>query len=317
MLDTSTRLLRLLTLLQTRRDWPGPGLADRLGVSTRTVRHDMARLRALGYPVEAAPGVAGGYRLGSGGTLPPLLLDDEEAVAVAVGLRSAAGAGVAGVEDSALRALIKLEQVLPGRLRSRVNALQAYTVAVARGGPAADPQVLARLAAACRDREVVSVDYTKHDGAESARALEPYRLVHWSTRWYLVAWDRERSGWRTFRVDRLRLRSAHGPHFSPREPPAEDVAAYVRRGIRTARARFEARVVVRAPAEVIVARVPSEVVVEALDAESCAVYGVAATPLMLAMHLSFLDAEFEVTDPPELVEALRVLARRFAAATGR
>src|SRR5437879_2125967 len=199
MLDTSARLLRLLGLLQSRREWPGAELADRLGVSGRTVRNDMARLRSLGYPVEASPGVAGGYRLAPGGALPPLLLEDDEAVAVAVGLRTTAGRGVASIEESALRALVKLEQVLPASLRHRVGALHAYTVAPG-ADEGVDPQILARIAGACRALEVLWAEYVKHDGTESTRALEPHRLVHWGRRWYLVAWDRGRTGWRTFRV---------------------------------------------------------------------------------------------------------------------
>src|SRR5438270_1775830 len=261
-LGTSTRLLRLLTLLESRRDWSGPELAERLEVSTRTVRQDMARIRALGYPVQATPGQAGGYRLGSGGALPPLLLDDDEAVAVAVGLRTAAGRGVAGMAESALRALVKLEQVLPARLRQRVSALQDYTVDAARSDEGVDPQLLVRLAGACRDSEVLWVDYVKHDGTDSSRALEPHRLVHWGRRWYLVAWDRGRSGWRTFRVDRLRVGPATGQRYAPRPLPDEDLAAYVRRGIRSAAGRCEARVTVLAPAAVVAGRVPPDVLIE-------------------------------------------------------
>src|SRR5207253_4604927 len=179
MLTTSARLLRLLTLLETRRDWSGAQLAERLEVSIRTVRNDVARLRELGYPVEAAPGVAGGYRLGSGAAMPPLLLEDDEAVAVAVALRSSAGGGVSGIEETSVRALVKLEQVFPARLRHRVNALQAYTVAVtpSGSGPTVEPKELATIAAACRDHEVMQVDYKKFDGTESVRSVEPYRLV--------------------------------------------------------------------------------------------------------------------------------------------
>src|SRR2546421_5495027 len=175
MLDTSARLLGLFSLLQSRREGPGAELADRLGVSGRTVRNDMARLRSLGYPVEASPGVAGGYRLRPGWALPPLLLEDDEAVAVAVGLRTTAGRGVASIEESALRALLKLEQVLPTRLRQRVSALQAYTVSAAGSGPEVDPQLLAQVAGACRDHQVLWIEYRKHDGTDSTRAVEPHR----------------------------------------------------------------------------------------------------------------------------------------------
>src|ERR1700674_5687200 len=190
MLSTSERLLRVLTLLESRRDWSGADLAERLEVTTRTIRNAMVRLRTRGSPVGAAAGVAGGYRLGAGAALPPLLLDDDEAVAVAVALRSSTGGGIAGIEETSLRALVKLEQVLPSRLRRRVNALQAYTVAVTSSGPTVEPPVLATIAAACRDTEVLRIDYVAADGTETVRAVEPLRLVHWGRRWYLVAWDR-------------------------------------------------------------------------------------------------------------------------------
>ena len=246
--ETSVRLLRLLSLLQARPDWPGPELARRLGVSTRTVRKDVERLRALGYPVHAAPGVAGGYRLGAGAVLPPLLLEDDEAVVVVVGLRAAAGGGVAGGEETALRALAKLEQVLPARLRRRVNALHTQTVSVTAGAPAADPAVLLAIAGACRDRQRLRFEYRAHDGALSRRDVEPYRLVCWGRRWYLLAWDVERQDWRTFRVDRLALRPPHGPRFAPRALPAEDVAAYVSAGVGAALWEVRATVLLHAPA---------------------------------------------------------------------
>src|SRR5689334_21852396 len=203
MRETSGRLLRLLSLLQSRRDWTGTEIADRLGVTTRTVRNDVERLRELGYPVGARPGVAGGYRLGSGGTLPPLLLDDEEAVAVAVGLRTAASGSIAGIEEISVRALAKLQQVLPTRLRHRVSAFQGYALAGTVRGPRVDPDVLTLIAGACRDHERLRFDYRTHAGATGRRLVEPYRLVLERQRWYLVAWDRDREAWRTFRVDRI------------------------------------------------------------------------------------------------------------------
>jgi predicted DNA-binding transcriptional regulator YafY len=314
MLSTAARLLRLLTLLESQRDWSGSDLAGRLEVSSRTIRTDMARLRALGYPVIAAPGVAGGYRLGSGGSLPPLLLDDGEAVAVAVALRSSAGGGIAGIEETALQALVKLEQVLPSRLRRRVNALQAYTVAVTFSGPAVDPHQLATIAAACRDFEVLRIDYRKQDGTESLRSVEPHRLVNWGRRWYLVAWDQGRGAWRTFRVDRMEVRTPNGPRFPPREPPAEDIGAYVTRSIRSAPSRQRARVTVDAPAAVIAERVPRDVVVEPVDDNTCVLEVGAGSVEMLAMYLGMLEADFTVTEPAELVERLRLLARRFGRA---
>jgi len=187
MLETSARLLRLLSLLQARRDWTGAELAARLAVTTRTIRNDVDRLRGLGYPVDARPGVAGGYRLGTTGALPPLLLDDDEAVAVAVGLRTAASGSIAGIEETSVRALAKLQQVLPSRLRRRVSAFQTYTLPVPSRGPRVDPDILTVIASACRDHERLRFDYTAHSGAVSRRAVEPYRLVNDRRRWYLVA----------------------------------------------------------------------------------------------------------------------------------
>jgi biotin operon repressor BirA-like protein len=217
MLETSARLLRLLSLLQTRPNWSGAELADRLGMSDRTIRRDIERLRDLGYPVHAARGVAG-YRLGAGAALPPLLLDDDEAVAVAVGLRTAA-AGIRGIEEASLGALAKLEQLLPSRLRRRVNAVQASTLPVPGdgAGPRVDPAVLAMLAGACRDRERLHMAYRDHHGSLGRRAVEPYRLVSWGRRWYLVAWDLDREGWRILRIDRVEPTTVTptGQRFTP------------------------------------------------------------------------------------------------------
>jgi predicted DNA-binding transcriptional regulator YafY len=314
MLSTSERLLRVLTLLEARRDWSGADLAERLEVTTRTIRNDMVRLRTLGYPVGAASGVAGGYRLGAGAALPPLLLDDDEAVAVAVALQSSAGGGVAGIEETSVRALVKLEQVLPSRLRRRVNALQAYTVPVAMSGPTVEPHLLSHIAAACRDDEVLRIDYRKHDGTESTRSVEPYRMVHVGRRWYLVAWDRDRRAWRTFRVDRLQLRSPNGPRFTPREPPAEDIGDYVMRNVRSIPMTYEVKVLVHAAAVVITERVPRGVVVEPVDDETCVVYAKANTIEMLTLYLGMMDADFTVTEPPELMDRLRKMAQRFVSA---
>ncbi|MCT9933044.1 YafY family transcriptional regulator [Planotetraspora sp. A-T 1434] len=318
MLETSARLLRLLSLLQARRDWPGAALAERLEVSERTVRRDVERLRDLGYPVHATRGTDGGYRLGAGAAMPPLLLDDEEAVAVAVGLRTAAGGTVAGIEETSVRALVKLEQVLPSRLRHRVNAVQAYTepVPADRPGPKVDPAVLTALAAACRDRERLRFDYRGHDGSAGLRTVEPHRLVSWGRRWYLVAWDVDRQDWRTFRVDRVEPRTPTGPRFPPREPPEGGAAAYVARGVSAAAWRHHARVVVHAPAEVVSERVnPAVGVVEALDGRTCVLVTGADSVHTLAVHLGLLDLDFEVTEPAELVEHIRALAARYVRAT--
>ena len=200
MLETSARLLRLLSLLEARRDWSGPQLSERLGVTTRTVRNDIDRLRSLGYPVDAAPGVGGGYRLGAGAAMPPLLLDDDEAVAVAVGLRTAAGGAVAGIEESSVRALVKLERMLPSRLRRRVRTLAAAMVMLPQTTAPVEAGALTAIAAACRDHEQLRFDYSTHEGAGAARVIEPHRLVSSGRRWYLLAWDVGRQDWRTFRV---------------------------------------------------------------------------------------------------------------------
>ncbi|HEX8133791.1 MAG TPA: YafY family protein [Actinomycetes bacterium] len=310
-MSTSARLLRLLSLLQARRDWSGPELADRLGVTTRTVRNDVQRLRDLGYPVHATPGVAGGYRLGAGAALPPLLLDDDEAVAVAVGLRTAAGGTVTGIQETSMRALAKLEQVLPSRLRHQVNALQTATVEIPASGPTVDPAVLTAVAGACRDQQRLRFDYRGHDGSASRRTVEPHRLVHERGRWYLVAWDLDRQDWRTFRADRVQPRTPTGPRFTPREPPGGELATYLLRGVGAATWRYRARVRVHAPAAAVAERVPPAVLVEAVDDHSCIVSAGSDTPHMLAVYLGMLDADFEVEEPPELVERLRTLAGRY------
>ena len=311
MLQTSARLLRLLSLLQARPDWSGPELAERLGVSTRTVRKDVERLRGLGYPVHASPGVGGGYRLGAGAALPPLLLDDEEAVAVAVGLRTAAAGSVTGIQETSVRALAKLEQVLPSRLRHRVNALQTATVEIPAPGPSVDPEVLTAIAGACRDHQRLRFDYRGHDGSASIRSVEPHRLVHDRGRWYLVAWDADRQDWRTFRADRIQPRIPTGPRFTPRDLPDGDIATYLLRGVGSATWRYRARVRVHAPAALIAGRLPPAVQVEAVDEHTCIVNVGSDTPQMLAVHLGMLDVDFEAVEPPELVEQLRTLADRY------
>jgi predicted DNA-binding transcriptional regulator YafY len=311
MLRTSARLLRLLSLLQARADWSGQQLAERLGVTTRTVHNDVERLRDLGYPVHARPGVGGGYRLGAGAALPPLLLDDEEAVAVAVGLRTAANGSVTGIQEASLRALAKLQQVLPSRLRHRVHALQAATVEVPVPGPTVDPEVLSAVAGACRDHQQLRFDYRDHDGSVSVRCVEPHRLVHDRGRWYLVAWDVDRADWRTFRADRIQPRTPTGPRFAPRDPPDGDVAAYLQRGVGAATWRYRARVRVHAPAVQVAGRLPPAVLVEAVDERSCIASVGSDTPQMLAAYLGMLDADFEAGGPPELVEQLRTLAERY------
>ncbi|MFG2077742.1 helix-turn-helix transcriptional regulator [Nonomuraea maritima] len=316
MLDTSARLLKLLSLFQAHRDWSGPELAARLGVSTRTIRNDVERLRSLGYPVNATPGVAGGYRLGAGAALPPLLLDDEEAVAVAVGLGRATGGGVEGIEESSVRALAKLEQVLPSRLRRRVSALNAYTVQMPGPAPSVRPEVLTTIANAARDRERLRFDYTGHDGEQSVRDVEPYRLAHRRARWYLVGYDVARADWRTFRVDRVRPRLPAGPRFTPRELPEDgDVAAYVEKGVNTAMWRHRATVLLHAPVEEMRAlKHPLEF--EPVDDATCLAHLGGDDLYRMAVWIGFLGVDFEVLDPPELAEQVLLLADRYRRAAG-
>jgi predicted DNA-binding transcriptional regulator YafY len=316
-MTTSSRLLTLLSLLQARRDWPGRALADRLEVSARTIRRDVERLRGLGYPVESLTGPAGGYRLRAGTAMPPLLLDDDEAIAIAVGLRSAAGASVTGIEETSVRALVKLEQVLPAHLRRRVSALQAATTTLPTGGPTVDPQSLTVIATACRDSELVRFAYRGRDGAASRREVEPHSLVNLGRRWYLVAWDRGRSDWRTFRVDRLTGPAATGVRFSPRALPAKDAADYIARSMSAWTHRFEARVTLHAPAETIRRRFPSHWgAIEPIDDHTCE-YRTGDDDLdWLALRIAMFGVDFEVHEPPELAGHLRGMARRLDRAAG-
>ncbi|MFE9253317.1 helix-turn-helix transcriptional regulator [Streptomyces sp. NPDC007088] len=320
MLDTSARLLRLLSLLQAHQEWAGPELAGRLGVTARTVRRDVDRLRALGYPVHASPGTGGGYRLGAGARLPPLLLDDEEAVAVAVGLRTAAGQAVEGIADASVRALAKLEQVLPERLRDRVGTLNAYTVPLARGAGAGavDPGLLSELARLCRDGELLRFTYQDHHQVASRRTAEPHRLVCSDRRWYLVAWDTDRADWRTFRVDRLVPKPPHGPRRPPRTPPAEDLAAYVGRGI-SSRSHAE-RAVLRLLVprqEAAAALWPGAGEVEAETPTTCLLRTGASGLDALVVHVVLLGFAFEVLEPAGLTDRIRLARDRLDAALER
>jgi predicted DNA-binding transcriptional regulator YafY len=313
--ETSSRLLDLLSLLQGRRDWPGSELADRLEVSGRTIRRDMDRLRRLGYPVESLTGPAGGYRLRAGSAMPPLLLDDEEAIAITVGLRTAARASVTGIEETAVRALVKLEQVLPAHLRRRVAALGSATFTLPVAGPTVDPQHLTVIAAACRDSECLRFAYRSRDGTDSRREVEPRSVVNHGRRWYLVAWDRQRHDWRTFRIDRLGQPASTGRRFTARQLPAKDAIAYVEQSITAAPNRFEALVTLHATAEEIASRVPPHWgTIEPIDAHTCR-YRTGDDDLRwLALRIAMLGVEFQVHEPPELVEHLRALARRLSRA---
>ena len=318
MLKTSARLLRLLSVLQSRRDWTGTELAGRLGVGLRTVRRDIGRLRDLGYPVEATPGVAGGYQLGVGATLPPLLLDDEEAVAVAISLHSATTGSVAGLEESSLRALTKLQQMLPSRLRHRITAFQAATVPLTGPGSGpdrADPELLTAIAAACRDQRRLRLNYPGRDGL-ATREVEPYRLVHTPRRWYLLAWDAGRGDWRTFRVDRIQgPLGPSGARFAPRPLPSDDVASYVSQSISSAPYRYQARILIHAPAEVVARRsIPAAGRLEGVDQHSCIMHTGSNSLNELALYVALKGFDFQVLHPPELVPVLRALADRLGRA---
>ena len=316
-LPTSSRLLALLSLLQQRREWSGPELAGRLEVGPRTIRRDVDKLRGLGYPVEAAPGVAGGYRLGAGADLPPLLFDDAEAVAVAVGLRSAATGSIEGMEETSVRALAKLEQLLPDRLRRRVRALGDATSTLSVEGPRIDADLLATLAAACRDATVLRFAYTAKDGSDSRRTAEPCALVHSGRRWYLAAFDRDRDAWRTFRVDRISGMPAEGGRGTRREVPGGDPAAYVLASLGGAvgeQQRVPGRVRLRAPAQEVAPRVPGRYATVAPDGEgACVVTTTRGWSREFLVWMAMLDVEMDVLEPPELVAHAGAIAARLAA----
>ncbi|MGF1595474.1 MAG: helix-turn-helix transcriptional regulator [Acidimicrobiales bacterium] len=245
MSDPTARTLSLLSLLQTHRHWKGSALAGRLGVSERTVRRDVDRLRTLGYPVDAGPGIGGGYRLAVGAHLPPLLLDDDEAVALVVGLQTAAGAAIEGIEDTTVALMAKLDRILPGRLRRRVDALRHSLEVMSWTPTSAVPAAsLTVLSQACRHREEVRFDYQRRDGEESRRLVQPYHLMSVGRRWYLVAWDVRRDDWRLFRVDRMATPTLAGGRFEPRRLPTDDVATFVTYGLRAFTAEYRATVVV-------------------------------------------------------------------------
>jgi predicted DNA-binding transcriptional regulator YafY len=315
MLETSARLLRLLSLFQGRRYWSGADLATRLEVTSRTLRRDVDKLRTLGYPIHSTSGAEGGYQLGAGSLMPPLLLDDEEAVAVALGLRSAAAGAIEGVEEASMRALSKIEQILPSRLGRRVAALQSMIVTSSGtwsgGATHVDARLLSAIAGACRDQEMLRFQYRDHAGKASARSIEPHRLVNTGRRWYLVAWDSDRTDWRTFRVDRIQPRVTTGARFPPREPPARDLAAYVSRGVWYA-PQCRARIKLLVAAEAITERLPPCMgMIEPIDGHSCFFEMGASTFESLAMYLVLLGVDFEVREPPELVEQLRRLTERY------
>ncbi|MBK3581509.1 YafY family transcriptional regulator [Streptomyces sp. MBT65] len=317
--DTPARLLQLLSLLQTPREWPGGELADRLGVSRRTVRRDIDRLRELGYPVQATLGSDGGYRLVAGKAMPPLVLDDEEAVAIAVGLRAGAGHAVEGVDEASVRALAKLEQVLPSRLRHRVATLQAATTPLTSGdGASIAPETLTVMASTVAGRERLRFEYRAKDGTESRRVTEPYRLVSTGRRWYLVAYDLDREDWRTFRVDRVSRPFATGARFAPRELPTGSAAEYLRQSMYRRQETYEYVVTFAAPADAVAARIPAWLgTPEPLDDQSCRLRATTGDAVhWLAVRLAMLEWDFTVHEPAELVRCVRELGERLSRAGG-
>lgn len=318
MANTSTRTLRLLSLLQTHRYWPGAELAERMGVSVRTLRRDVDRLRELGYPVQAQRGVDGGYQLAPGAALPPLVIDDDEAVALAVGLQSAAQGAVEDIAEPSVRALAKVVQVMPTRLRRRVEALRAMTVP-ADWGPAragVDPGVISAVALACRDGERLCFAYTAAGGRQTDRDVEPHRLVCLGRRWYLVAYDLTRHDWRSFRVDRIAAPHGTGARFRPRDLPAADAAAFVRAGLENMPGTYRVEVLVDAPADAVRERIGRWSTVEELDAGHCRMHMTTDSLDWPAMALGVLGADFHVVGPPELLDRLRDWSTRFTRAAG-
>lgn len=314
MVDTVARLLAVLSALQARPEWTGPELADRLGVTVRTVRRDVDRLRALGYAVDSFTGVHGGYRLGaSGSALPPLLLDDDEALALALCVRAAAGDSVVGVGDSAGRALAKLEQAMPARLRNRLRQVTSATTRLPTQGDEVDASVLTTVSRACRDQDCLAVEYVNHHGEQTGRSLEPYRIVNAGRRWYLVARDTDTGGWRTFRLDRLRDAKLTGRRFARHDPP--DPVEFVRHAITTAPYRYHAIVDFDAPASEVSALVPPTVAnLEPLGTSSCRLTAGANDLDYLAIQIARLDIPFHVREPAELQARVAELATRLASA---
>jgi predicted DNA-binding transcriptional regulator YafY len=314
-LTSSARLLRLLALLQVPGDHAGPSLAAELGVSVRTLRNDVATLRELGYPVGASPGVAGGYRLGSGSRLPPLLLDDEEAMAVTLGLVLAASHGLSDTETASMRAFSKVVALLPARLRPRLESLAGATVNAPLGSPSVATTALPPIAAAIHAREQLRFSYHDASGNETHREAEPYRLVLRGARWYLLGWDLGREDWRTFRVSRLRVKVPNGRRFRPRPDPEGGFEAFIVRALETASWQVRYRVRLLAPAEVIRRRAPASVEIEPEGEHACVVTVGSDSAAMVAKYLAWWDAPFEVLDSPELLAEVRALAQRYADAS--
>ncbi|MDQ6839257.1 MAG: YafY family transcriptional regulator [Actinomycetota bacterium] len=318
--DPTARALQLLSLLQTHQFWPGAELAERLDVSSRTLRRDVDRLRELGYPVDATPGVAGGYRLGAGAHMPPLVLDDDEAVAIAVGLRAAAGASVDGIEDTSVRALAKLEQLLPDRLRRRVSAVHTNVMSLRWGtpGPTVDSEALAVTAQACRDHEQLRFDYQRRDGDDTRRLVEPCQLVSAGRRWYLVAYDVRRQAWRTFRMDRLRKPAPAGIRFAPRSLPAADAATFVAESITARPKAHEATLIAQGPASAVRDAIRwIDAKVDAAGERTSRVHLKADSvdDLVLAVAVLALAFEVDLTTSDDVVTGVTQLADRLRTAS--
>ena len=318
MLVTSARLLRLLSLLQAREFWTGADLADRLEVTGRTLRRDVDRLRSLGYPVHSASGTAGGYKLGAGASLPPLQLDDDEAIAVAVGLQTAAGGSVAQIEEASTRALAKLEQVLPKRLRRRLGAMRSSIVRLTDSRPTVKMNDVSSLSSACSERRVLRFVYRDFKGASSTRTVEPHRIVYTGTRWYLVAWDRDRNDWRTFRIDRVDEPVHTGAHFLPRQSPDDDVGAFVARGVAAVAYKHRAVIELHAPIAEMREKIPPRAgQLEALDARTCVLQTSAFSLEGLVGWIAGIGVDFDVREPLELVAYMERVVVLFRGATAR
>lgn len=312
MRETSARLLRLLSLLQMRREWSGSELAERLQITTRTVRRDVEKLRDLGYPVDANVGVGGGYRLGAGAEMPPLLLDDDEVVAVALALRSGTADAVTGIGDAETRALAKLRQVMPSRLQHRLEALNVEVVDNGPVASAVDAELLAAVTTVCHNHERLRFDYRTHDGTSSRREVEPHRVVRAGLRWYLVAWDLSRDDWRSFRVDRMEPKIPTGPRFAPRGLPPGGAAEFVSRGIARGTAAVTAKVLLHAPFESVAPMVEDRWgSLEQVDAGTCAIVLGGRSLDSIAEWLVAFDVDFTVLEPSDLRDACRMQSERF------
>ncbi|MFC0675017.1 helix-turn-helix transcriptional regulator [Brachybacterium hainanense] len=308
MSDVTRRALRLLSLLQSRSVWTGPELADELGVTTRSVRRDIDRLRELGYPVLASNGHGGGYQLGAGKALPPLVLEGQEAVAVAVGLRLAAGSGIDGLEEQALRALTAIDRILPPTVRTEVAAVSDVLDVLDSGPGGVTSPTLLTLARAARENLEARIDYERRDGERMTRRVEPYRVLSVSHRWYLFAWDLDREDWRTFRLDRMHAARTTTFRFPRR--PTPDIAAHVRESLSLGAYQTQARVRVLRPAEEVAPHIPAMVgTVAADDPDSCILRIGAWDLRWVAAHLAYLDLPVEVLDPPELAAEIENIAQ--------